>query len=99
MIEGYEDSTLWDISSPDVACVGVETSTMIAGMALIGQSSSETMAKEILLFKQLVAQTQNKQTDSIKHTIDERKRSLDELKIALTVQFEEEKRQLFNYPL
>lgn len=45
LIEGYEESTLWDMSSLDVARVGVETSAMIVGMALAGQSSSEAMAK------------------------------------------------------
>ena len=45
LIEGYKESTLWDISGPDVAHVGVENSVVIAGMALVGQSSSEAMEK------------------------------------------------------
>ena len=85
LIEGYKKSTLWDISGPDVARVGVETSTMIDGMALIGQSSLEAMEKQILNLKQLVVQTQNELTNSIKHTANERQRSFDELKITLTV--------------
>ena len=95
LIEGYEESTLWDISGPDVAHVGVETSFVITGMALIGQLSSEAMEKEILCLKQLVVQTQNELTDSIKCAADERQITLNELKIALIVQFKGEKRQLF----
>lgn len=66
LIEGYEESTLWDISGPYVSCVGVETSAMIVGMALVGQLSSEAMEKEILYLKQLVTQTQSEMTESIK---------------------------------
>lgn len=94
LIEGYEESTLWDISYPYVSHVGVETSIMIDGMDLIGQSSSEAMQKEILHLKQMVTQTKSEPTESIKRTSDERQRSLNELKIALTMQHEEEKRQL-----
>ena len=36
MMEGFEESTLWDISIPDVTQLGVETLVMIAGMALAG---------------------------------------------------------------
>ena len=36
VLEGFEESTLWDISGPKVARVGVETSAVIAGMALAG---------------------------------------------------------------
>ena len=46
-MEGFESSTLWDISSLDVARVGVETLAVIVGMALVGQTSIEAMAKEI----------------------------------------------------
>ena len=46
-IEGFEESTLWDISGPDVTRVGVETSVVIVRMALAGQTSTEAMAKEI----------------------------------------------------
>lgn len=49
------------------------------------------MAKEILCLKQLVTQTQNELTESVKHAVEEKKRSLDELKITLAVQHEEEK--------
>ena len=45
LIKGYEESTLWDILGPDVARFGEETSAVIDGMALIGQSSSEAMEK------------------------------------------------------
>ena len=49
--EGFEKSTPWDVSGPDVARVGVKTSAVIAGMALAGQSSSKAMAKEFALLK------------------------------------------------
>lgn len=55
VMEGFEESTLWDISGPDVAQVGVETSTMIARMALAGQLSTKVMVKEIDHPKQYVA--------------------------------------------
>lgn len=32
MLEGFEESTLWDVLGPDVAQVGMETLTVIAGM-------------------------------------------------------------------
>ena len=51
VMEGFKESTLWDISGTDVARVGVETSVVISGMALAGQSSTETMAKEIACLK------------------------------------------------
>ena len=51
IIEGFEESTLWDISGPDVARVAVETSTVIARMELDGQSSTKAMAKEIARLK------------------------------------------------
>ena len=57
---------------------------MIAGMALVGKSSLVAMEKEILRLKQLVAQSQNELTYSIKRNADEQ-RSLDELRIALIV--------------
>ena len=94
LIEGYEESTLWDISGPDVACVGVDTSPVIVGMALAGQSFSEAMSKEILCLKQLVTQTQNELTESVKHATKDRQRSLEELKRALEVKHEEEKQQM-----
>jgi hypothetical protein len=45
LIEGYEESTLWDISGQDIARIGVESSVVIEGMAMAGQSSPEAMAK------------------------------------------------------
>lgn len=48
LIEGYEESTLWDISRTYVSRVGVEISIVIASMALAGRFSSEAMEKEIL---------------------------------------------------
>lgn len=72
LIEGYKESTLWDISGPDVSHVGVETFVVITGMALIGKSSSEAMAKEIIWLKQLVVQSQNELTNNIKWNGDER---------------------------
>lgn len=35
-VEGYEEIILWDVSSPDVVHVRVETSTLIVEMALVG---------------------------------------------------------------
>lgn len=45
--EGFEESTIWNIASQDVTWVGVETSTVITGMALIHHTSTEALAKEI----------------------------------------------------
>ena len=61
-MEGFEEIMLWDISGPDVARVGIETSTVIAGMALARQSSIEVMSKEIFRLKQYVAQVQTELT-------------------------------------
>ena len=47
VIEGFEESMLWDVLGPNVAHVSIETSVVIVGTALTGQSSSEVMAKEI----------------------------------------------------
>ena len=44
-VEGFEESTLWDISGPDVTRVGVKTSAVIFGMALASQISTEGMEK------------------------------------------------------
>ena len=63
-------------------------------MALAGQSSSEAMAKEIVCLKQLVTQTQNELTESVKGKIEYKKRILEELKIALEVKHEEGKKQI-----
>lgn len=55
-IEGYDKHTLWDLLVHDIAWVGIETSVVIAGMAMAGQSSSEAMAKEITHLNHLVPQ-------------------------------------------
>ena len=94
LVKGYEESTLWDISGPDVACVGVETSTIIVGMALVGQLSSEAMVKEIVRLKQLVTQMQNELIENVKHASEDNEKSLEELKIALEAKHVEEKQQL-----
>ena len=52
------------------------------------------MAKEIIWLKQSVAQLQNELTDNIKQCDDDKERSLNELKVASTMQFEEEKRNM-----
>ena len=54
--EGFEETTIWNISSLDVARVGVKTSAVIVGMALAIQISTEAMAKEITRLKQSTAQ-------------------------------------------
>ena len=54
--KGFEESTIWNIAGQDVARVGVKTSVVIVGMALIGQTSTEAMAKEITHLKQSVTQ-------------------------------------------
>lgn len=51
VIERFEEITLWDVSGPNVARVGVENLVVITGMALTGQSSLEAMAKEIACLK------------------------------------------------
>ena len=45
VIEGFEESMLWDVSGLDMSQVGVETSVVIVKMALVRQSSLEAMAK------------------------------------------------------
>ena len=52
VMEGLEESTLWDIYGPDVARVCVETSIVIAGTELARKSSTEVMVKEIACLKQ-----------------------------------------------
>ena len=66
VIEGFEESTLWDVSGPNVARVGVETLVVIARMDLAGQSSSKVMAKKIVHLKQLATQAQNELAKNIK---------------------------------
>ena len=51
VLEGFEESTLWDISNLDISRVGVETSSVIKGMVLIEKSSTEAMVKEITHLK------------------------------------------------
>ena len=94
MLEGFEETTLWDISVPDVARVGVETSAIIAGMALVGQSSTEAMAKEITRLKQSAAQAQVELAKYTKSTSEYKQRSLNELRVALEARHEQEKQQL-----
>lgn len=88
VIVGFEGSTLWDMSSLDVAWVDVETSTVIVEMALIGQSSSKAMAKEIFGLKQSATQDQNDLAKNMKNTPKEKQRSLDDMRIALEVRHE-----------
>ena len=52
--EGFEESTIWNIAGQYVTRASVETLTVIAGMDLAGQTSTEAMAKEITLLKQSV---------------------------------------------
>lgn len=56
IVEGFEESMLWDTSGLDVTQVGIETSIVIAGMALASQTSTEAMEKEISRLKQCIAQ-------------------------------------------
>lgn len=55
-IKEYGEQTLWDLSGHDVSRVGIETSVIIVGMAMVGKSSFKAMAKEITLFNHLVSQ-------------------------------------------
>ena len=36
--EGFEESTIWNISGPNVARVGVDTSTVITGVSLTNET-------------------------------------------------------------
>ena len=47
IVEGFEESMLWDMSGSDVTRIGIQTLTVIVGMALAGQTSTESMEKEI----------------------------------------------------
>ena len=76
---------LWDVSGPYVAQVGVETSIVIIGMALIGQSSMEAMAKEISQLKQSNTQAQNELAENMNNATEDKQRRLDKLRIALEV--------------
>ena len=83
MVEGFEESTLWDTSGPYVTRVGIETSTIIARMVLVGQSSTEAMAKEIVVLKQSAAQSQAELAEYKNRTSEYKKRSFDELRVSL----------------
>jgi hypothetical protein len=56
IIEGFEESPIWNIVGQDVSRVGVVTSVVIVGMALAVQTSTDAMAKEIARLKQSAAQ-------------------------------------------
>ena len=92
--KGFEESTIWNISGLDVARVGVETSVVIVRMALVSQTSIESMAKEITQLKQSAVQFQAKLVESVKTTAKEKQRSLDEVKMDLEVKHEQETKQL-----
>lgn len=91
MSEGFEESTLSNVLGLYVARVGIETSIVIAGMALVGQSSKEAMEKEISCLKQSTTQAQHELAEYMKNTSEDRKMSLDELRVALEVRHEQEK--------
>ena len=80
--EGYEESTLWDISGLNVAHVVVETLAIIVEMALVGQLSLEAMAKEIVRLKKLATQAQNELAKNVKNVTKDKQKSLEELRIA-----------------
>ena len=84
-MEGYEESTLWDISSLDVSQVGVKTLAMIARMPLADQTSMKAMVKEITRLKRSATQFQAELGESVKNAEEDKKRSLDELKTTLEV--------------
>ena len=94
VIEGFEESTIWNIAGQDVARVGVESLIVIVGMALADQTSTEAMAKEIAQLKQSMAQFQAKLAETVKNVAKEKQRSLDELKTALEVKHEQETQRL-----
>ena len=70
--EGFEESTIWNISGPSVSRVSVETSTIIIGMALTDQTSTEAMAKEITRLKQSAIQFQAELVETMKTTTKEK---------------------------
>ena len=83
LIEVFEESTLWNVSGQDMVHNSVETSAVIVGIALIGQSSLEAMAKEIARLKQLTTQDQNELAENINNATKDKQRSLEELRIDL----------------
>lgn len=56
MVEGYDEHTLWDVSSLNVSRIRVDTYEFISGMDLAGQTTFESMAWEISYLTQLVTQ-------------------------------------------
>ena len=71
-MEGFDKSTLWDISGPDVTLVGIETSAVIVGMALARQSSTEATAKEIARLKQSTTQVQPELTENARNMSEDK---------------------------
>ena len=71
-VKGFEESTLWDISGLDVTRVGVETSAVIAGMALAYQTSTEAMAKEITWLKQSATHFQAELVENVKNVAEDK---------------------------
>ena len=67
--------------------MGVETLVVIVGMALSRQSSTKTMAKEI-------ARVQAELAEHTKNKLEDKQKSLDELKVALELRYEQEKQHL-----
>lgn len=94
MVKGYDEISLWDISGLDMSRVGVETSAIIAGMALIGQLSSEAMEKEIVRLKKIVTQTQNELTENVKRANEDKERSLEELNVYMEAKHDEGKKKI-----
>lgn len=83
IVEGFEERMLWDISGPDVTRVGIETSAVIIEMALADQTSTEAMEKEIARLKQSATGFQEELIESARSLAENKRKSLDELKIAL----------------
>lgn len=86
--EGFEESTIWNISGPYVSRVDVETLAVIVRMAPTGQTSIEAMAKDITWLKQFTSQFQAELVETVKTAAKEKQRSLDELKMDLEVKHE-----------
>ena len=70
--EGFEESTIWNIAGQDVARVSVETSAVIARMALAGQTSTKAMTKEIAWLKQSTTQFQVELDETVKNVVKEK---------------------------
>ena len=93
-MEGYDDHTLWDVFVPDVSRIEVENSSIIIGMALVGQTTYEYMAWEIGHLTQLVDQLQKKLEDTDKKNHESKEKDMSELWGSLITQFEHEKSEL-----